>query len=200
MTTGQINSTVKIGETVVTKTVSKEEDGSISSKPLLAAGVAGTLSTRTDDNTGVATLTAGHGITDSDTVDVYWDGGLRYGMGVTLVAGDDVSVDLGDGDVLPAQSTVLVACKRQELDVVVDGDKLVMLLAHSVLRAHIEFLTDADASIVARELTANDAWAWASGEGVTNPLAGQTVGKVQASCGEVGTSRLRLVVLYDSSV
>ena len=41
----------------------------------------GRSTTRTDNDTGIVTVASGHGIMDTDTVDVYWDGGpaLRRG-------------------------------------------------------------------------------------------------------------------------
>ena len=67
--------------------------------PQLPAAKAGTLSARTDDNTGVVTLAAGHGLEVGDVVDVYWSGSgnYRYGMDVTVVDGNDVTVDGGAG-------------------------------------------------------------------------------------------------------
>ena len=57
----------------------------------LPPGTSGTLSTRTDDDTGVITA-AGHTLQVGDKVNVYWSGGRRYGMTVSAVAGNDVTV------------------------------------------------------------------------------------------------------------
>ena len=57
----------------------------------LTAGKASTAWTKTDANTGTATLASGHGLLTGDEVDVYWTDGLRYGMTCT-VNGDDVTV------------------------------------------------------------------------------------------------------------
>lgn len=69
--------------------------------------VEGTLSTRTDGDTGVCTLSSGHLITVSDTVSVWWSGGDRKGMTVTAVNGSLVTVDAGTGDNLPATSSAV---------------------------------------------------------------------------------------------
>ncbi len=65
----------------------------------------GSLSTRTDDDTGVVTVISdsndGHGITTASTVDVYWQSGQRIGMSVSAVTNKAVTVDGGDGDALP---------------------------------------------------------------------------------------------------
>jgi hypothetical protein len=87
----------------------------------LPAGKAGTLTTRTDNDTGVATLGAGHGIITSDVVDVYWSGGVRYGMDAT-VSGNAVTVDGGAGDNLPTQDDPVVVTKQVTFSCSIDGD------------------------------------------------------------------------------
>jgi len=69
----------------------------------------GTLSTRTDNDTGIITVEAGHGITTSFTIDLYWASGKRYGMTVTGTASTTVSLDGGTGDNLPVAATNIVA-------------------------------------------------------------------------------------------
>lgn len=196
---GDMTSTINVGGVAVASAISRTADGQIGQNPTLAAGIAGTLSTRTDDNTGVITLGASHGVTTADFVDVFWSGGVHYGMAVTATDATTITVDIGAGDNLPAQDTVVVVGVRQEIDVDFGGDDVEMIAASSDKRAHIEFLTAADASIEAVELLANEAWSWATNTGVTNPLAANTVGKVQASCGEAAAAALKLGVLYDST-
>lgn len=68
----------------------------------------GSLTTRTDDDTGVITVSGGaRGLTTSDTVDVYWSGGSCLGMSITGVTSTEITVDSGEGDVLPAESTAM---------------------------------------------------------------------------------------------
>ena len=72
--------------------------------------IAGTLTTRTDDDTGVLTLTSGHGVMTGNEVDVYWgeDGEhSRLEMTVGTVSGTTVPIDGGTGDNLPATSTAV---------------------------------------------------------------------------------------------
>lgn len=63
----------------------------------------GTLTTRTDNDTGVITLSADHQVAVNDIVTVTWSGGSRTGMTVTAVTGAAVTVDGGTGTVLPSQ-------------------------------------------------------------------------------------------------
>lgn len=72
---------------------------------------AGSLTTRTDANTGVVTTTnTPTGIATNDIVDVYWSGGRRRQM-VATVSGSAITVDGGSGDDLPALSTAVVICE-----------------------------------------------------------------------------------------
>lgn len=80
--------------------------------PAMDAQNVGTLTTRTDDNTGEATLAAGHNIISTDVVDVYWSGGVRYGM-VATVTGNVVALEGGAGDNLPAQDTAITGVYEQ---------------------------------------------------------------------------------------
>jgi len=87
----------------------------------LPAGTAGTLTTRTDNDTGVVTV-ASHSITTSDTVDVYWSGGKRYGVDVTATTATTISIDIGSGDNLPSSSTAVVIVKQVAANIQIDGD------------------------------------------------------------------------------
>ncbi len=75
----------------------------------LTNGKVAQLTTRTDNDTGVITSTA-HGLSASDFVSFFWtnpDGseGCRMNMDITGVTTDTLTVDLGQGDNLPANLT-----------------------------------------------------------------------------------------------
>ena len=118
----------------------------------LVAAQTGTLSTRTDDNTGVATLSAGHGILTNDVVDVYWDGGIRFGM-VATVSGNAVSLEGGAGDNLPAQDAAVTVVKQTPVEVNFDGDTLKIIgvfyrnTTDTGAEAHLDLQDAGDASI-----------------------------------------------------
>lgn len=79
----------------------------------------GTLTTRTDDNTGIVTIdNALHAIETSAAVEVTWAGGSRGAMVVGTVAGVSVPIDAGVGDVLPAQGTEVTVTVLPELGTV----------------------------------------------------------------------------------
>lgn len=123
----------------------------------LAAAKTGTLSTRTDDDTGEITLSTGHGITTGMIVDIYWSGGVRYGVTVGTVAGNAVPFGgeggEGAGDVLPIQTTAVTVCEQTEINLNFDGDDMLFVLAvyrnasDSGACAHVDFQDSGDASI-----------------------------------------------------
>lgn len=67
----------------------------------------GTLTTRTSDTAGVATLQVGHGLNVGNSVDVVWASGRRFSASVSGVSGADVTFSGGSGPNLPAQGTAV---------------------------------------------------------------------------------------------
>lgn len=160
----------------------------------LPIGYAGSLTTRTSDTQGTATLGAGHAITTGMEVDVYWTGGVRYGMTVGTVSGTSVPLtDSGAGDALPAQSTALVIAQRVEITESIVGDNLQFLAAllaypndpnnSAAGRCHIESRDSGDSEIssTAFELSARESTDFDVAGGATNPWAGEAVAKLIAS-------------------
>jgi len=89
--------------------------------PALVAAQTGTLTTRTDDDTGVATLSTGHGIETDDVCDVYFAAGVRYGM-TASVSTNAITLDGGDGDALPTQDDPVTVVVQTPIEVNFDGD------------------------------------------------------------------------------
>jgi len=200
MSTGEITSTISLAGLTMSGKVTRTEDGQISHAPTLAAAQAGSLTTRTSDTVGEATLGAEHGITTAQVVDVYWSGGVRYGVTVGTVDGTAVPLaDSGAGDNLPAENTALTVAPRITIDTDFDGDLVTMIAAACASRAHLHFVEDDETSLLAVELTAGEPWTWASDSSVTNPLADAVVGKVYASCGAAAAAVVNLAALYDSA-
>lgn len=106
---------LRVNGVTVTRTDNFSTDADAAVGPTaLDTGKSGSLSTRTDANTGVCTVDSGHGITTSDKVAVSWtdaDGNLlcRFYMTVSATTATTISVDGGTGTDFPAQgSTVIV--------------------------------------------------------------------------------------------
>lgn len=89
--------------------------------PAIVAAQTGTLTTRTDDDTGVATLSTGHGIETADVCDVYFAAGVRYGMTAT-VSTNAITLDGGAGDVLPTEDDAVTVVVQTAIEINFDGD------------------------------------------------------------------------------
>jgi len=200
MPVGSVGITISLAGISIQSSVSRSADGQISHEVSLPAGQSGALTTRTGDTVGEATLGDGHGIQTADVVDVYWSGGVRYGVTVGTVAGNVVPLtDSGAGDVYPAQGTTLIVAKQVTINTDFDGDDAVLFAAFATARAHADFQDSGSLSLEAVELAANEVWWWASSLGQTNPLTGNAVDTVQVSNGTTAVATFKLGILYDST-
>jgi hypothetical protein len=176
-----------------------ETTGDVGVPPIddsIAAGLAGELTTRTDDDTCQITMESeSHGIigpdgsTPGDVVDVHWDGGSRYGMDVTAVTDELVTVDGGDGDDLPVgpegstPGTDLVVSVPTEYEVSFAGNSVVLIGVGGSQQFRATFHNGADAVIFSVHRVANDLWGWDSQSDLSNELAGESVASLKVSNG-----------------
>jgi len=179
---GSLSVTAAFGTKLVTGEVSTEAAGLNFQELTVAHGTGGFLTTRTDDNTGVATLASGHGLLTGDIVDVYWEFGCRYGMDAT-VNGDAVTIDGGDGDSLPGQSTTVALCKRTVLAVPVTGDDLVQVALLCDQRCQVVFRDSEQSVLWDITLVADAPWTWIDGLYVDNPMSSYDVADICISNG-----------------
>jgi hypothetical protein len=173
--------------------------GMILREKTIPKGQAGTLDTRTDDNTGVVGLSAGHGIVTGNKVDVSWSGGVRRGMDAT-VSGNNVTVDGGAGDVLPAQTTAVVVSKCVDIDTDFLGNLLKILTASADQNTFLDFQDAGGVALITGgwSLATGVPQYWYDGSGVTNPLAGDAVANIRASNSETDAdATLKIGVFYD---
>lgn len=161
----------------------------------LAAAKGGTLTVRTDDDTGTLTMDSGHGILTGNRLDVYWtntDGtvGARRGMTVGTVATNSVPIDGGLGDNLPLAATSMRAMVPKEVAFPLTGNdvKSVMVNGQRAGSSFV-FTTSGNVAVYGNTIrTAGGSSIWYDGSGVTNPMAGQTVTKVFVSHGDTASS------------
>jgi hypothetical protein len=199
MAQGSITIGVSVGGVTVNQTISLSADNAQVYEIALPAGHAGALSGRTDNNTAVATLATGHGIQTDAVVDVFWAGGIRYGMTAT-VSGNDVMIDGGTGDDLPATATAVVVTPQVTFNAPIDGDEVEIVTVSSTQRAHVDFRDASAATIKALPLNANQQWPWWSGSGGTNPLTGNAITTGKASNGSpTDAAVLTVLVLQDAT-
>lgn len=164
----------------------------------------GTLTTRTDANTGTITGQASHGVTTGARLDVYWSGGSRRGMTVGTVSVNSIPVDGGSGDDLPAATTSLTIMVPVEQALVVEGDDITAYVVDSsVATGTVVFADASDVELASEVLSgARVAEAWYAASGLTNPLAGDSVAKIFVSHGDTSVTndapaKIRGVLLYN---
>lgn len=190
-----------IGGVVISGTTTRTRSGETPT-PLddnaIPAGKVGSLTTRTDNDTGVATMVAGHGFVTNDVVDVYWDGGVRYNMTAT-VATNAVTVDGGAGDNLPAQATALVVSLRRIATFTFDPAQVQLLAAKADQRASIRFMATA---VVAKalDLASDEVYSWvADDDDEVDPIGTDPITAIHFSSGySGGTNRVRVGQLLDT--
>lgn len=179
-------------------TLSLSGDSVERATPTVPAAKSGTLTTRTDANTGTFTMSSGHGFTTGNKVDVFWAGGQRRAMDAT-VTGDSVVLDGGAGDDLPALNTAVTAMVPVDVPFVVDGDDVIALAAHSPVPGYVVWFDDENtpAAIPAATFVVDrtESGLWASGNGVTNPLDGEITTSVKFSHGSTSAQTMTAVAV-----
>jgi hypothetical protein len=175
----------------------------------LPAAKTGTLTTRTDNTDGELTMSASPGITTGATIDLYWDGGSRYGVTVGTVATNAVPISGGAGDNLPIATTSITATLRTTANLYIDGDN-VKLIAFELqtndksLRTagRITFFDAEDDAIAQLDLVANTPQVFDFEGGATNILTGDPITYLAMStAGSSATENYSLKIsgVYDAS-
>jgi hypothetical protein len=197
MPTATINVSASVAGLSIQSSITRTATGNGGQEVSVAAAKTGTLSTRTDDNTGVVTLAADHGIVSADVVDVYWSGGLRYGMTATVVS-NDATLDGGAGTALPAQGTAVTVCKQTTLDCDFDGDKLEAIVVSANKRCSVVFEDSTNAVLKALEIV-NEPWTWAADTGIAAQITGNPVDEVKVSNGDsTAAAAIKIAYIYNS--
>lgn len=166
----------------------------------LAAAKTGTLTVRTDANTGSLTMAASHGIITGDRLDIYWAGGHRRGMTVGTVATNVVPIDGGAGDDLPTAATAITAMVPVKRPFAFDGDDLQLLAALSPALVKSVF-TFVNSSLAELHFIYSPAGGvihtWFDDNGLTNPVLGVDVAFVYISHGysTTGSRNLKVAAL-----
>ena len=198
--TSTITISGSVGGVPMSSQISRTADGSIGQDPSLAAAKAGTLSVRTDADSGTLALGGGHGVTTGAKFDVYWDGGSRYNMTASTVSGNNVPFNnTGTGDDMPALNTVVTVMVHQVVDVDLDGDLLEMLGASCKKAATILLFNDTTIHL-AIQLDANEPYEWHSGGMAANPIAGDVITHATMTHADsAAAQKVSLGILYNST-
>ncbi len=184
-----------------TTTITKTGDGLERASHTVPAAKPGVLTTRTDNNTGTFTMTAGHGFITNDVCDIFWSGGSRRGMTGTVTV-NSIVFDGGSGDNLPAQDTAVTVCKPVSKAFEVDGDAIENLVVGATGIASgktgwVVFVDDADVEIAPAtlEVDATTRPQWCEEIGTTNPLAGKLTTVVKFSHGDTTARVMRAAAI-----
>lgn len=159
----------------------------------VAAAKAGSLTTRTDANTGTLTMDTGHGIATGNRIDIHWldpttgAAKCQYKVTVGTVATNSVPIDLGVGDDLPTAATSVTAfvVTGTDIDYFFEETNLsVLACGGSSGRAKV-VLEKADGTVVfnATVGVGGSGYTWTLASGASNPVS-DTVAKAWISNGE----------------
>lgn len=190
-----INTTVGIrGQTFpVFSTVTPPFVGSL--EVVLAAAIAATLTTRTDNTTASLTGATGHGVTTGQTLDVYWDGGCQYGCTVGTVSGLVIPISGGTGDALPIATTALTIQVPISTNLAIPANSLSFLLVNSpVGKTVTRFRSSVPAILttIVNKLSAAANYLWYGTSGVTSPFGSTANATVLISSGNTTSQTVRI--------
>lgn len=195
-----------LGQTI-TQPITRTGDGGISRSIAVPAGVTGTLTTRTDDNTGTITLTDSGSVSTGANVDIYWDGGVQYNVTVGTVSGTSCPIDSGIGDNLPSTSTAVVISVRQQVNADIDGDNLSLLAmkqlytqSNETSASHVDFQESDNTEVVEVDLVANVPQVYDITGGATNIFTGDPIAKFFVSNGSsTNAATFQLLAVGDTT-
>ena len=167
----------------------------------LVAGVTGALSTRSTASTGVLTVSGGHSILASETIDIVWTDGERYGVDIDSVNGTTITFSGGAGDDLPNNLTAVQIGRVINSVMEFDGDDadIFALTSSASVNQTVTFKDTGGAVLVSYRLTSTNAYTfiWDTGVGTSNPLTGNAVTSVDISCDST-TGKTTIAVLKDA--
>ena len=208
MATGTYTIQVQVGSVTINKTLTRTGDGELAVDPSLPVAQAGTLSTRTDDDTGTITMdSGGHTIATGNTVDVYWNGGVQYGVTVGTVSGTSVPIDAGSGDNLPTQDTAVTVVAQTSVTCSIDGDNAKIVAVYlepssstDTTAAHVDMQDSGGNTIEEIDLVAGVPRVYDITGGDTNVFTGNPITSVKASQAGTDVARtLKIVTVYDAT-
>jgi len=197
------------GVTIQTQPVIRTNSGAIGLEDTLDAAKVGTLTTRTDDNTGTLTMAASHGLTDGQIIDIYWSGGVQRTVTVGTVATNSVPIDSGIGDNLPIATTAITAVVQKSVNLAIDGDNadIIAVVLETVDKAlrtagNVQFRDAAGDVIAEIDLVTNVPQVWDIEGGSANPFTGDAITNLkasQANSTSTETYTLKIVGVQDAS-
>lgn len=205
MTSASLKTTGTIGGIAFNGAVTRSAPTVLTVNEDIPGTKAGTLTTRTDATNGVITMSSGHGLTNGQIINLYWTGGSRKGITVSIST-NALTITGGTGDNLPSNNTALTVGVVRTIDIDFTIGILEMLVLQSD-KSDIELLfydTDSPTNLHGTfVLAASEPYWWASGTNAPDnpletaddfPIAYFTVANPNTA-----TANLRAAILLDSS-
>lgn len=205
MPNGTYGTTVDAGGVSISKAVTVTTDSASGLEVTLPVAHAISSWVKTDADTAAGNFTAGHGQTDG-TYDVFWTGGQRVGVGVTITTNAAV-FEGGTGTDFPANGTTTVTCCKQvAISCALDGDEAELVAlsleyttASAASAGYLNFLSAAPASIETVNIIGNTPQVWtgsaAQAKFTGDPIASLTASHANATL--AGT--LKIIIMQDST-
>lgn len=186
MGVGTHTESLTVGSRLMQRTVDKTADnetliGGAASPVTLTQPSAVTSWVKTDANTAAGDVAAGSPVA-TGKVDVWWSGGMRYGVDCTRTT-NSLALDGGTGTDFPASAnTTVVVANQQQVNVSIDGDLAALVGVLATVPAHADFQDAAGDSIRALSLDANEPDMWDS-DMATTPYTGDPITKAMVTNG-----------------
>lgn len=205
MPSGTYGTTVSAAGVSIAKSVIVTTDSASGLEVTLPVAHAVGTWLKSDADTATGTLTALHGQTDG-TYDVFWTGGQRVGVGVTIVT-NAATFEGGTGTDFPANgTTTVVCCKQVVISAALDGDEAELVAlsleytdATAASAGYLDFISAAPASIEVVNIIGNTPQVWtgsaAQAKFTGNPIASLTASHANTTL--AGT--LKIVIMQDST-
>jgi len=206
MAEGSIAITASIGGVTVQKTITRTADHPNPYEVTLPVAWPVSSWVKTDANTAAGNLAGGHGQT-TGTYDVYWTGGARYDVAITITT-NALALEGGNGTDFPTSAdTTVVVCKQTTINTAIDGDAI-QLAAVSLEYAdsaatsvgRLLFEDGAADDILSLALAANIPKVYDIAGGQTNPFTGDPITVCRATHSNTSyAATLKCVTLEDST-
>ncbi len=164
----------------------------------LAAAKIGQLTTRTNGTDGTLTMNAGHGFTNGQKIDIYWDGGSCRNATIGTVATNSVPFTGASGDALPIVSTAITAQVPTSESIVVTGNNVVSYGVGFPGGGTCVFAASGPTEVAAAVVLApGTSTVYSSTDGGSNPLAGGSILTVRLTQGATTSNTVTGTVQYN---
>ena len=198
MSTATLVKTLTIEGFSISSTETWDDETGVLTQKALAAGKAGSLTTRTGNSDGIVTATAAHGYTDATTFAVYWTGGKRYGMTCSSYNATTLTLTGGAGDNFPTALTAVTVCSETTLDLVFSGSDVYLIWVISTRAGHMDIRATASSEWAAL-LAANIAVEWTENSDRANPITGDAITTIRVSNGTTNSAVLTVGIVKEAT-